>query len=68
MRRKTETEFKFLVGKEEFEKYFTLFVKKYGKATTKLQINYYYDTEENMLNTNDVTNRKYITILFLLGS
>ena len=32
-------------------------VRKYGKATTKLQINYYYDTEGNTLNKNDVTVR-----------
>ena len=57
MQRETETEYKFLVSKEQFDKYFSLFVKKYGKATTKLQINYYYDTEDNMLNKNDVTVR-----------
>ena len=57
MRKETETEYKFLVSKEQFEKYFALLVKKYGKATTKLQINYYYDTEGNTLNKNDVTVR-----------
>lgn len=57
MQKETETEYKFLVSKEQFEKYFELLVKKYGKATTKLQINYYYDTEGNTLNKNDVTVR-----------
>ena len=57
MQKETETEYKFLVSKEQFEKYFALLVKKYGKATTKLQINYYYDTEGNTLNKNDVTVR-----------
>lgn len=57
MRKETETEYKFLVSKEQFEKYFALLVKKYGKATMKLQINYYYDTEGNTLNKNDVTVR-----------
>ena len=57
MQKETETEYKFLVSKEQFEKYFALLVKKYGKATTKLQINYYYDTEDNTLNKNDVTVR-----------
>lgn len=57
MQKETETEYKFLVNKEQFEKYFALLVKKYGKATTKLQINYYYDTESNTMNKNDVTVR-----------
>lgn len=57
MQKKTETEYKFLVSKEQFEKYFALLTKKYGKVTTKLQINYYYDTEGNILNKNDVTVR-----------
>lgn len=57
MQKETETEYKFLVSKEQFEKYFELLVKKYGKATTKLQVNYYYDTEGNTLNKNDVTVR-----------
>lgn len=57
MQKKTETEYKFLVSKEQFDKYFELMVKEYGKAVTKLQINYYYDTEGNMLNKNDVTVR-----------
>lgn len=57
MQKETETEYKFLVSKEQFEKYFVLLVKKYGKATTKLQVNYYYDTEGNTLNKNDVTVR-----------
>ena len=57
MLKETETEYKFLVSKQLFEKYFVLLVKKYGEATTKLQINYYYDTEGNTLNKNDVTVR-----------
>ena len=57
MQKGTETEYKFLVSEEQFEKHFALFVKKYGKATTKLQINYYYDTEGNTLNKNDITVR-----------
>lgn len=52
-----ETEYKFLVSDEQFNKYFALFVEKYGKAATKLQVNYYYDTEDNLLNKNDVTVR-----------
>lgn len=57
MQKETESEYKFLVSKEQFVKYFALLVKKYGTATTKLQINYYYDTEGNILNKNDVTVR-----------
>ena len=57
MQKETETEYKFLVSKEQFDKYFELLVKKYGKATTKLHINYYYDTEGNTLDKNDVTVR-----------
>ena len=57
MQMETETEYKFLVSEEQFNKYFEFFVKKYGKAVTKLQVNYYYDTEDNMLNKNDVTVR-----------
>jgi uncharacterized protein YjbK len=57
MQKETETEYKFLVNKEQFEKYFALLVRKYGKATTKLQINYYYDTEGNTLNKENVTVR-----------
>ena len=57
MQTETETEYKFLVSEEQFNKYFTFFGKKYGQASTKLQVNYYYDTEDNMLNKNDVTVR-----------
>ena len=57
MQKETETEYKFLVSKEQFEKYFALLVKKYGKATRKLQINYYYDTDGNTLNKKDITVR-----------
>lgn len=57
MKMETETEYKFLVSEEQFNKYFEFFVEKYGKAVTKLQVNYYYDTEDNMLNKNDVTVR-----------
>ena len=57
MQKETEVEYKYLVSKEQFDKYFALLVKKYGKATTKLQINYYYDTEDNALNKNDITVR-----------
>lgn len=57
MQKGTEIEYKFLVSEEQFDKYFTLFVKKYDKTITKLQINYYYDTEGNTLNKNDITVR-----------
>lgn len=57
MWKETETEYKFLVSEEQFKMYFAIFVEKYGKATTKLQVNYYYDTEDNMLNKNDITVR-----------
>ena len=57
MLKKKETEYKFLVNREQFDKYFAFFIKKYGKATTRLQINYYYDTEENTLNKKNVTVR-----------
>ena len=53
----TETEYKFLVSEEQFNRYFVLFAKQYGKVTTKLQVNYYYDNEDNILNKNGVTVR-----------
>lgn len=57
MQKKTETEYKFLVSKEQITKYFAFFVNDYRKVITKLQVNYYYDTKSNMMNKDDVTVR-----------
>ncbi len=57
MQKEHETEQKFLARKEQFYQYFESLVNKYGKAVTNHQVNYYYDTENNTLNKNNVTVR-----------
>lgn len=50
MLREIETEFKYLVGHEAFQKLLHECSKKYPYLQRNLQVNYYYDTEDNALN------------------
>lgn len=57
MLKKTEKEYKYLVGVEQFQVLLTECNKKYSFVSNKLQANYYYDTEENILNDAKTTVR-----------
>ena len=52
-----EIEYKFLVSEEEFNQFLVHFDTQGNNAVRKIQINYYYDTDDNMLNKKDVTVR-----------
>ena len=57
MQKEKEIEYKFLVSKEDFNRFLSYFDTQGNSAVRKIQINYYYDTDDNMLNKNDVTVR-----------
>ena len=57
MQKEKEIEYKFLVSEEEFNQFLVHFDTQGNNAVRKIQINYYYDTDDNMLNKNDVTVR-----------
>lgn len=57
MQKEKEIEYKFLVSEEEFNQFLSYFDTQGNNAVRKIQINYYYDTDDNMLNKNDVTVR-----------
>lgn len=57
MQKEKEIEYKFLVSEEEFNQFLAHFGTQGNSAVSKIQINYYYDTDDNMLNKNDVTVR-----------
>lgn len=57
MQKEKEIEYKFLVSEEEFNQFLVHFDTQGNNAVRKIQINYYYDTDDNMLNKNDVTIR-----------
>lgn len=57
MQKEEEIEYKFLVSEEEFNQFLSYFDTQGNNAVRKIQINYYYDTDDNMLNKNDVTVR-----------
>lgn len=57
MQKEKEIEYKFLVSEEEFSQFLVHFDTQGNNAVRKIQINYYYDTDDNMLNKKDVTVR-----------
>lgn len=57
MQKEKEIEYKFLVSKEDFNRFLSYFDTQGNNAVRKIQINYYYDTDDNMLNKKDVTVR-----------
>ena len=57
MQKEKEIEYKFLVSEEEFNQFLVHFDTQGNNAVRKIQINYYYDTDDNMLNKKDVTVR-----------
>lgn len=57
MQKEKEIEYKFLVSEEELNQFLSYFDTQGNNAVRKIQINYYYDTDDNMLNKNDVTVR-----------
>lgn len=57
MQKEKEIEYKFLVSEEDFNQFLSYFDTQGNNAVRKIQINYYYDTDDNMLNKNDITVR-----------
>lgn len=57
MQKEKEIEYKFLVSEEEFNQFLVHFDTQGNNAVRKIQINYYYDADDNMLNKKDVTVR-----------
>ena len=53
----TETEFKFILDKENFDKILINAEKSYGKVSPILQFNYYYDNDMYNLLAQDITLR-----------
>ena len=57
MLREVETEYKYLISNELFKELLSKCSKKYDFLEHKLQVNYYYDTAENLLNRSKTTVR-----------
>lgn len=57
MQRKIEKEYKYLLSVEQFQKALTRCNMEYSFLGCKLQANYYYDTDTNALNKNEITVR-----------
>lgn len=57
MLQEVETEYKYLISNEHFQKLLSMCDEKYNFLEHKLQANYYYDTEDNALNRSKTTVR-----------
>ena len=57
MLQEVETEYKYLISNEHFQKLLSKCDEKYNFLEHKLQANYYYDTEDNALNRSKTTVR-----------
>lgn len=57
MQKETEIEYKFLVTEKQFRALWKRFSETYSEGSSKMQINYYYDTHDNTLDKENVTVR-----------
>ena len=57
MLQEVETEYKYLISNEHFQKLLSKCDEKYNFLEHKLQANYYYNTEDNALNRSKTTVR-----------
>lgn len=57
MQHETESEYKFLASKKQFQNTWERFSKEYPICNYKVHVNYYYDTNDNMLDKKNVTVR-----------
>ena len=57
MLKETEKEFKYVVSAERFQSFLSKYKEEYPFVKHKLQVNYYYDTEDNTLNKSRTTVR-----------